>query len=108
MYQPLDSEVEINGELDDTYMYSEAKEDQSQIELSITYFKIFDVTNECLMYESGMKHFSDYQPQHGYGYVKTCGDLKSIPPHNKMTLMNNEVFIKIILTLSIINGVYIK
>ena len=90
--------MDTDGELDDTYMYrsTEAKElDQSPIDMSTTYFKLLDVTNECLMYEFGMKHFPGYEPEHGYGYVKKCGSLKSISPHNKVILMDpDKVFTK--------------
>ena len=83
-------EEETEGELDDSYMYrsTEAKKEQSPIDISTTYFKLLDVTNECLMYEFGMKHFPGYEPDDGYGYVKKCDSLNFIPPHNKMIVMD--------------------
>ena len=67
-------EEDIDGKLDDTYMYRNREAnnlDQREIDISTTYFKLLDVIagcnyNGCRMYEFGIKHFPGYEPEHGY------------------------------------------
>ena len=76
----------------DTHVHTEVLTEiicRRQIDISTTYSELFDVTDECLMYEFGMKHFPGYQPTDGFGYFKRPGsDSKSIPPHKKVILMD--------------------
>ena len=82
------------GELDDTYLSIDnqsATEDQLiSIDESTTFYKQFDVTNDCYMYEFAMEHFPNYQPVDGFGYFKLC-DSDHIQSHKRILLMK-EVF----------------
>ena len=91
----LDEEIDV--ELDENYInrrHIKVKEaHQSPIDVTTTYFKRFDVTDECLMHEFGMKHFPDYNPEDGFGFFKMSGDdSKSIPPEKQVIIMD-EVYI---------------
>lgn len=83
--------METEGDLDETYISrsTESKENsRSPIDTSTTYFKLFNVSNKCAMYEVGEKHFPGYKPEDGYGYYRKCdGDL-TIPPQKKVILMD--------------------
>ena len=85
-------EEDIEGEIDDNYVYrrTEAREGhRKKIDTHTIYFKLFDITNECLMHEFGMKQIPDYQHEDGYGYYKSSGDdSKSITAHKKVILMD--------------------
>ena len=72
----------------------ETSEDQMSIDLSTAYYKLFNVSEECLMYEFGMKHFPGYQPEHGHGYFKLRDKSESTNTshHNKVILMSTEVY----------------
>lgn len=80
---------ETDGCLLKEYITSDDKKYvKKPIDKSTTFFKLHEVTNDCLMYEFAETQFPGYQPEDGYGYLKTiAGKLKETSRHKKLILM---------------------
>jgi hypothetical protein len=86
-----------------TYILRE-DELKKTIDLTTTFYRLWDVPETCLMYKFAKKKLHEegenfeYKPEDGYGYYKVNeAELESIPSHKKVILMDKVCKINMIL-----------
>ena len=53
--------------------------------------RLLCVTEECSVYEFGKKHFQNFQPQEGFGYLKVTDKEMEDIQHHKRVILIDEV-----------------
>ena len=64
------------------------KDNQKEIDLSTTFFKLSTIPTDCSMSEFALSHDPPFEPTYGFGYYKIAHeDVKDIEPHKRVIMM---------------------